>query len=72
MIVSWPAHIKQTGQVRSQFTHLIDVAPTILEAAGIDEPRSVNGTAQRPMDGRSFISHLQRQEREGDSHQPIL
>lgn len=56
MILSWPARIKQTGQIRSQFTHLIDVGPTILAAAGVDEPRSVNGTAQRPMDGRSFIN----------------
>jgi arylsulfatase len=55
MIVKWPAKIQNAGEIRSQFTHLIDVAPTILAAAGIEEPRSVNGTAQTPMQGRSFL-----------------
>ncbi len=58
MIVKWPARFQQGGQVRSQFTHLIDVAPTILAAAGIEEPRSVNGTAQTPIQGRSFLDVL--------------
>lgn len=55
MMVKWPARIKHGGEIRSQFTHLIDVAPTILAAAGIEEPRSVNGTEQTPMQGRSFL-----------------
>jgi arylsulfatase len=55
MVVSWPARIKQTGQVRSQFTHLIDIAPTIYEAAGIAPPRTVDGVAQLPIDGTSFL-----------------
>ncbi len=58
MIVKWPARIKHGGEIRSQFSHLIDVAPTILAAAGIEEPRSVNGTAQTPMQGRSFLQVL--------------
>ncbi len=56
MVVSWPARIKNVhGEVRSQFHHVIDVAPTVLEAAGLPEPVMVNGTKQRPMDGVSML-----------------
>jgi arylsulfatase len=58
MIVKWPAKIKEGGQIRSQFSHVIDVAPTILAAAGIEEPRSVDGTTQTPIQGRSFLPVL--------------
>lgn len=54
-IVHWPRGIKATGEVREQFTHVIDVAPTILEAAGIPEPTSVNGVQQSPMEGTSML-----------------
>ncbi len=54
MVVAWPSHIQPDATVRSQFTHCIDVGPTILEAAGIPEPTSVDGIAQEPMDGTSF------------------
>jgi arylsulfatase A-like enzyme/uncharacterized membrane protein len=54
MVVAWPERIKERG-LRSQFTHCIDVGPTILEAAGIPEPKSVDGIAQEPMDGTSFL-----------------
>ena len=56
MVVSWPAKIKDRGGVRSQFTHLIDVVPTILNAAGIPQPTSVDGVKQKPMDGVSIAS----------------
>lgn len=58
MLVKWPARYKNGGEVRSQFTHVIDIAPTILDAAGIAEPRSVNGTEQTPMQGKSFLATL--------------
>lgn len=58
MIVKWPAGFSASGETRTQFTHVIDIAPTILAAAGIDEPRSVNGTPQTPIQGRSFIAAL--------------
>lgn len=58
MIVKWPARFDAAGEIRTQFTHVIDVAPTILAAAGIEEPRSVNGTAQTPIQGRSFLAAL--------------
>jgi len=54
MVVHWPRRIKARGEVRSQFHHVIDVAPTILEAAGLPEPRSVNGTVQKPIEGVSM------------------
>jgi len=55
MAVHWPARIKSKGELRMQFHHVIDVAPTILEAAGLPEPVEVNGTPQRPMDGVSMV-----------------
>ena len=55
MVVHWPGRIKARGEVRSQWHHVIDVAPTILEAAGLPEPKSVNGTAQTPIEGVSMI-----------------
>ena len=58
MIVKWPAKIKEHKGVHSQFTHVIDIAPTILEAAGIEQPVSVNGTAQTPIEGKSFLASL--------------
>ena len=54
MVIAWPERIKERG-MRSQFTHCIDVGPTILEAAGIPEPKSVDGIEQQPMDGTSFL-----------------
>jgi arylsulfatase A-like enzyme len=53
-IVHWPNGISSKGEVRSQFHHVIDVAPTILEAAGLPEPTSVNGVQQRPLEGVSM------------------
>jgi arylsulfatase len=55
MVISWPKRIKDKGGLRSQFTHCTDVAPTILEAAGLPEPKQVNGVAQMPMHGVSFL-----------------
>ncbi|HSN80967.1 MAG TPA: arylsulfatase, partial [Polyangiales bacterium] len=54
MAVQWLNGIKARGELRTQFHHVIDVAPTILEAAGLPEPKEVNGTPQRPMDGVSM------------------
>ncbi len=54
-VVHWPRGITERGGLRSQFTHVIDVAPTILEAAGLPEPTSVNGVLQSPMEGTSML-----------------
>jgi arylsulfatase len=53
-IVHWPAGIQARGEIRPQFHHVIDVAPTILEAAGLPAPLSVNGVQQRPLEGVSM------------------
>ncbi|MET0811493.1 MAG: sulfatase/phosphatase domain-containing protein, partial [Microbacterium sp.] len=53
-IVHWPNGIDERGGLRSQFTHVIDIAPTILEAAGLPEPTVVNGVQQSPMEGTSM------------------
>jgi arylsulfatase A-like enzyme/uncharacterized membrane protein len=55
MVVAWPDRIKPDAALRSQFTHCIDIGPTILEAAGIPEPKTVDGIEQEPMDGTSFL-----------------
>ena len=54
MVIHWPKGIKAKGEVRSQFHHVIDVAPTILEAARLPEPKIVNGTPQAPIEGVSM------------------
>jgi arylsulfatase A-like enzyme len=54
-IVHWPKGIQAKGEIRSQFHHVIDVAPTILEAAGLPEPLSVNGVQQKPIEGVSML-----------------
>jgi arylsulfatase len=54
MVISWPRRIQAKGGIRTQFGHVIDVAPTILEAAGLPEPKVVNGTPQIPMEGTSL------------------
>jgi arylsulfatase len=55
MVVRWPGRVKDKGGLRSQFTHCIDVVPTVLEAAGIPAPRAVDGIPQMPMHGTSFL-----------------
>ena len=54
MVVSWPARIKDKGALREQFVHVIDVVPTILEAAGLKAPEYVDGIRQAPIEGTSF------------------
>jgi arylsulfatase A-like enzyme len=55
MAISWPARIKDKGGLREQFSHVIDIVPTILEAAGIPAPETVNGIKQAPMEGTSLV-----------------
>src|SRR5215472_8261204 len=54
LVISWPKRISDHGGLRSQFHHIIDIAPTILEVAGIPEPREVNGVPQLPIEGVSM------------------
>jgi arylsulfatase len=55
MVIQWPKRIKAKSEVRSQWHHVIDIAPTILEAAGLPEPKVVNGIAQTPIEGVSMV-----------------
>ena len=55
MVVSWPARIKDKGGLREQFVHVIDVVPTILDAANMKAPRMVDGIRQAPIEGTSFL-----------------
>ncbi|MBP2649031.1 MAG: Sulfatase [Gemmatimonadetes bacterium] len=55
MVISWPARIKDAGGLRSQFHHVIDVVPTVLEAAGIPAPSEVDGIPQMPIQGVSML-----------------
>jgi arylsulfatase A-like enzyme len=54
MVVSWPKGIKSKNEIRSQFGHVIDVAPTVLQAARLPEPKMVNGVKQIPIEGTSL------------------
>jgi arylsulfatase len=55
MVISWPARIKDKGGIRSQFCHVIDIVPTIYEAAKITPPEMLNGAKQKPLDGTSIV-----------------
>lgn len=55
LVIAWPDRIRDAGGMRAQFHHVIDVAPTILVAAGIPEPTEVNGVEQKPIEGVSMV-----------------
>ncbi|MBI1824768.1 MAG: arylsulfatase [Planctomycetes bacterium] len=55
MVISWPARIKDKGGIRTQFSSVIDILPTLLEAADVPAPTSINGVAQKPIEGTSLV-----------------
>ena len=55
MVISWPARLKDKGGIRTQFHHVIDIAPTILEAVGVQPPSMLNGVPQKPIEGVSMV-----------------
>ena len=55
LVISWPARIKDKGGIRTQFHHVIDIAPTILEACGVSFPTMLSGVAQKPVEGVSMV-----------------
>jgi arylsulfatase A-like enzyme len=68
MAICWPNRIKDAGGIRTQFHHMIDIVPTILEATGIMAPLMVNGIAQKPIEGVSMTYTLRQVERQGAQH----
>ncbi len=54
-VIHWPAGFAAKGELRTQFSHVIDIAPTVLEACSIPEPKIVNGTPQKPIEGTSML-----------------
>ena len=72
LVVHWPGHIQDTGGLRSQFTHVIDVAPMILDIAGIPAPESVDGIEQEPMHGSTFAGVVRRRCRPRTPHPAVL
>ena len=58
LVLRWPAAVPDPGAVRSQFTHAVDLFPTVLEAAGVDLPDAVDGVGQQPVDGASFLASV--------------
>lgn len=65
LVISWPARLKAVGQMRSQFHHVIDIAPTIYDAVGVPEPTSVNGIEQTPIAGISMVYTIADPDAEG-------
>jgi arylsulfatase len=55
MVIHWPKGIKARGEVRSQFSHVIDIAPTVYEACKVPAPKKVNGIDQDPLEGNSLV-----------------
>ncbi|MEI8109052.1 MAG: arylsulfatase [Verrucomicrobiota bacterium] len=55
LVISWPKRIKQVGEIRSQFSSVIDIVPTILDAVGVKEPTMINGVKQKPIEGFSLV-----------------
>ncbi len=69
MVISWPSKIKHDDKPRDAFLHVVDVVPTILEAADIPMPDTVNGIEQKPLEGESFLASFINPEFEGRSEQ---
>ncbi|MDB6179532.1 arylsulfatase [Paracoccus sp. Z330] len=69
MVITWPARIDYDPEPRDAFLHLIDVVPTILEAANIPMPTSVNGVTQKPLEGASFLASFEDPEFAGRNEQ---
>ena len=62
LVVHWPNGIQAKGEIRSQYHHISDIAPTIMEAAGIEVPEEYHGVEQQPMDGVSMIYSFRRRQ----------
>jgi len=68
MAISWPGHIKDIGAIRSQFSHVIDIVPTILEVTGVGAPEYVDGIKQAPIEGTSLAYTFDVKNAQGPTH----
>ena len=71
-VIRWPKAITAKGEIRDQFHHLIDIAPTVLELAGLPQPTLVDGIKQKPLEGVSMALLLHRRRGALDAHGPVL
>ena len=71
-IVSWPAGIKAKGEVRTQYAHIIDMVPTVLDLLGIEPPATIRGVTQSPIQGVSFAHTLDDGARRDQAPHPVL
>ena len=71
-VIHWPKGITAKGEVRTQFQHVIDLAPTVLEAAGLPQPTIVNGMTQKPMEGGEPAPYVQRCQGEVPPHDAVF
>ena len=72
LVVSWPDRIKAKGEIRSQFHHVVDIAPTVLEAAGLPEPKTVNGIAADADGRRQHGVHVRRRQGRRPAQDAVL
>ena len=72
MVVHWPKGIQAKDGLRTQFSHVIDVAPTVLEAARLPEPKVVNGTPQVPIEGKSLVYSFEDAKASGAPHHAVF
>ena len=72
LVVHWPNGIEAAGEIRSQWHHVIDVAPTVLEATGLPFPTSVNGAEQKPFEGVSMAYSFDDADRHRPAHHAVL
>jgi arylsulfatase len=67
-VIAWPGHINDPGGIRTQFHHVVDIVPTILEATGVQAPVMVNGIAQKPIEGVSMAYTFDKANTNAASH----
>src|SRR5262249_60761415 len=68
LVIVWTDRIKDAGGIRTQFHHVIDISPTVLEAAKIPQPTEVNGVKQKPIEGVSMVYSFDNPKAEGTRH----
>ena len=72
LVVHWPEGIEAKSEIRSQWHHVTDIAPTVMEAAGLPFPTSVNGAVQKPFEGVSLIYSFDDSGRCGSTHNAVF